>query len=71
MDKEKTRFKLELELEIGYVPMDKECRIDTAKKVLQSTESFIKDYVMMLDERAKNGRMLPDIDFKSFVVKEI
>jgi hypothetical protein len=32
MNTEKSRFELELELEIGYVPNDKERRIDAAKK---------------------------------------
>ena len=71
MNTEKSRFKLELELEIGYVPNDKERRIDAAKAILQATESFIRKYVDVWDERAKNGRMSPDIDLKSFIVKEI
>ena len=71
MNTEKSRFKLELELEIGYVPMDRERRIDTAKKILQSTETFIRKYVEVWDKRAKNGRMSPDVDLKSFIVKEI
>lgn len=71
MNKEKSRFKLELELEIGYVPMDRERRIDAAKKILQSTENFIRKYVEIWDKNARNGRMSPDVDLKSFIVKEI
>jgi hypothetical protein len=71
MNTEKSRFKLELELEIGYVPNDKERRIDAAKKILHSTETFIRKYVDVWDERTKNGRMSPDVDLKSFIVKEI
>lgn len=71
MNQEKSRFKLELELEIGYVPNDKERRIDAAKKILQSTENFIRKYIELWDKNARNGRMSPDIDFKSFIVKEV
>lgn len=71
MYKETSKFKLELEIEIGYVPMERERRIDTAKLVLQRTEDFIKKYIEILDKRAKDGRMSPDVDFKSFSVKEL
>ncbi len=71
MHKEKSRFKLELELEIGYVPMDRERRIDAARKILQSTENFVRKYVEVWDKQAKNGRMSPDVDIKTFSIKEL
>lgn len=71
MYKETSRFKLEIELEVGYVPIEKERRIDAAKKVLQETENYIRKYVEILDRRAKDGRMLPDIDIKTFSLSEI
>ena len=71
MYKETSKFKLEIELEIGYVPIERERRIDTAKKVLQTTEDYIRKYVEILDKRSKDGKMSPDVDIKSFSVKEL
>jgi len=71
MNTGKSRFKLELELEVGCVPMDRERRIDAAKKILQSTENFVRKYVEVWDKQAKDGRMSPDVDIKSFSVKEL